>query len=134
MSRRFRISAALAIPLLIVVMGDMLPGQPVSDLLGHSVKQWLEILLATPICTWIAWPFYVRAWNSVRNRSLNMFSLIGLGVSVSYGYSLVAALVPQIFPESFRVHGGQVAVYFEAAGGIVTLILQIGRASCGARV
>ncbi|MGB5221966.1 MAG: copper-translocating P-type ATPase, partial [Polyangiales bacterium] len=83
----------------------------------------LELALATPVCLWSAWPFYVRFAQSLKNRSLNMFTLIGLGVSVAYGYSLVAALTPKVFPESFRGHGGQVAVYFEAAGVIVTLIL-----------
>jgi Cu+-exporting ATPase len=123
MSLRFRVSAMLAAPLLLVVMGDMLPGQPVSGLFGRGLRSWLELLLAAPICTWIAWPFYVRAWNSVRNRSLNMFSLIGLGVSVAFGYSLVALLFPGLFPASFRNADGSVALYFEAAGVIVTLIL-----------
>jgi Cu+-exporting ATPase len=123
MSRRLRVSAVLAVPLLIVVMGDMLPGRPVSGLLGHALKAWLELGLAAPICTWAAWPFYQRAWASVRNRSLNMFSLIGLGVSVAFGYSVIALLLPGIFPASFRDADGSVALYFEAAGVIVTLIL-----------
>ncbi len=83
----------------------------------------LELALATPVCLWSAWPFYVRAVQSVRNKSLNMFTLIGLGVSVAYGYSLIAALFPAGFPASFRLESGEVAVYFEAAGIIVTLIL-----------
>ncbi len=123
MSRRFWFAAALAVPLLFVAMGDMLPGAPVSDLVSPRTRVWLELLLATPVCLWSAWPFYVRAVQSVVNRSLNMFSLIGLGVSVAYGYSVIAALVPQVFPASFRSHHGEVAVYFEAAAVIVTLIL-----------
>ena len=123
MTRRFWLAAAFTIPLFVVSMGDLLPGEPISQLLSPRARTWLELALATPVCLWSAWPFYVRFGQSLKNRSLNMFTLIGLGVSVAYGYSLVAALVPQIFPESFRVHGGQVAVYFEAAGVIVTLIL-----------
>ncbi len=123
MSRRFRFAALLAGPLLLVAMGDMLPGHPVSNLLPGRSRAFVELALATPVCLWSAWPFYVRAVRSVRNLSPNMFTLIGLGVSVAYGYSLAATLVPGAFPAAFRGHGGQVAVYFEAAAVIVTLIL-----------
>jgi Cu+-exporting ATPase len=123
MTRRFWLAAAFTVPLFIVSMGDLLPGEPISQVLSPRARTFLELALATPVCLWSAWPFYVRFAQSLKNRSLNMFTLIGLGVSVAYGYSLVAALAPQIFPESFRTHGGQVAVYFEAAGVIVTLIL-----------
>jgi Cu+-exporting ATPase len=123
MSRRFRFAVALTVPLLILAMGDMLPGQPVSALVSGRTRVLLELLLATPICLWAAWPFYERAVRSVINRSLNMFTLIGLGVSVAYGFSVIAALFPQVFPASFRTHHGEVGVYFEAAGVIVTLIL-----------
>lgn len=123
MKRRFWFAAAATVPLVVLAMGDMLPGQPISHLLSARVRTMLELLLATPVCTWAAWPFYVRALQSVKNKSLNMFTLIGLGVSVAYLYSLVAALVPGIFPASFRGEGGEVAVYFEAGGVIVTLIL-----------
>ena len=123
MTRRFWISAVLTVPLLVLAMGDMLPGEPMSALLGHTGRTWAELVLATPICLWAAWPFYTRAVASVRNLSLNMFTLIGLGVSVAYLYSVVATLVPDIFPAAFRGEGGTVAVYFEAAGVIVTLIL-----------
>jgi Cu+-exporting ATPase len=123
MTRRFWWAAAFTIPLFIVSMGDLLPGEPISQMFSPRVRTLLELALATPVCLWAAWPFYARFAQSLRNRSLNMFTLIGLGVSVAYGYSLFAALAPQVFPESFRTHGGQVAVYFEAAGVIVTLIL-----------
>jgi Cu+-exporting ATPase len=123
MSRRFWFAAALTLPLLFLGMGDMLPGEPVSRLFAPRTRALLELALATPICTWSAWPFYDRAARSVVNRSLNMFTLIGLGVGVAYGYSVVAALAPAIFPEGFRDHHGTVGVYFEAAGTIVTLIL-----------
>ncbi len=122
MKRRFLLAVAFTAPLLIVSMGDMLPGAPISQLLSHRARVLVELVLATPVCLWSAWPFYVRFGQSIKNRNLNMFTLIGLGVSVSYLYSLVAALMPSIFPPSFR-ENGQVAVYFEAAGMIVTLIL-----------
>ncbi len=109
MSRRFWLAAAFTVPLFVSAMGRLLP--PIA-----------ELALATPVCIWAAWPFYDRAVQSVVNGSLNMFTLIGLGVSVSYVYSIVATLIPGIFPESFR-QGGEVAVYFEAAAVITTLIL-----------
>jgi Cu+-exporting ATPase len=123
MTRRFWISVALTVPLLIVAMGDMLPGHPISKLVGEGNRVWIELALATPVCLWSAWPFYVRFVSSLRNRHLNMWTLIGLGVGASYGYSMVAAVFPDIFPPSFRDASGEVAVYFEAAGTIVTLIL-----------
>ncbi len=123
MSRRFKFSVVLTIPLLLLAMGDMLPGQPISSIISEQWRIILELLLATPICLWSALPFYERAIQSVRNRHLNMFSLIGLGVSVAFIFSLIATLFPGIFPDSFRSESGQVAVYFEAAGTIVTLIL-----------
>ncbi len=122
MTRRLLVSAALAVPLLLITMGDELLGGPLMDAIGMRARGWIELALATPICLWAAWPFYQRAVRSVVNRSLNMFTLIGLGVATAYGYSLVAMVVPDIFPASFRSMGG-VAVYFEAAGVIVTLIL-----------
>jgi Cu+-exporting ATPase len=123
MRRRFRFAGALTATLVLFAMGDMLPGHPVSALLSARSRTLLELALATPVCTWSAWPFYVRAVASVRNRHLNMFTLIGLGVSVAYGYSLVAALAPNIFPPTFRNESGEVGVYFEASTVIVTLIL-----------
>ncbi|MEZ4588298.1 MAG: heavy metal translocating P-type ATPase [Gemmatimonadales bacterium] len=123
MSRRFWISLTLTVPVVLFVMGDLLPGQPVARLVSPKARMWIELLLATPVCTWAAWPFYVRAVASIRTLRLNMFTLIGMGVSVAFLYSLVAALLPGIFPPSFRGEGGEVAVYFEAAAVIVTLIL-----------
>lgn len=121
MTRRFVFATVLTIPLFAIAMLDMLPSRPITHWLGSS-RPWVELALATPVCLWSAWPFYVRAAHSVRNVSPNMFTLIGLGVSVAYGYSVVAVLFPSLFPESFRMHG-EVAVYFESAGVIVTLIL-----------
>ncbi|NNE17723.1 MAG: copper-translocating P-type ATPase, partial [Myxococcales bacterium] len=123
MTRRFWLAAAFTVPLVVIAMGDLIPGEPISRMLSPKVRTLLELALATPVCLWSAWPFYERFAQSLKNKSLNMFTLIGLGVSVAYGYSIVAALAPNIFPASFRGSGGQVAVYFEAAGVIVTLIL-----------
>jgi Cu+-exporting ATPase len=123
MSRRFWFAAVLTLPLVLLAMGDMLRGAGVSRLVSMHTRTLVDVLLATPVCVWAAWPFYVRAVLSVRNRSLNMFTLIGLGVSVAYAYSVVAALFPGLFPAGFRDESGEVAVYFEAAGVIVTLIL-----------
>jgi Cu+-exporting ATPase len=121
MTRRFWISAILTAPLVAVVMGEMIPG--ISRIASSEWRGLIELALATPVCLWAAWPFYTRAVASIVNRSLNMFTLIGLGISVAYVYSLVAALLPGIFPASFRSETGEVDVYFEAAGVIVTLIL-----------
>ncbi len=118
MTRRFWASLALSVPTMGVAMGEMFGWLPIS----MRTAGWIQLALATPVATWAAWPFYVRAVNSVRNRSLNMFTLIGLGVSVAYLYSLVAQFAPGLFPHQFS-HGGAVAVYFEAAAVIVTLIL-----------
>ena len=124
MRRRFWISVPLALGTLVLVMGDaLLPGAPIARLVAPRWHVLLELLLATPVCTWAAWPFYVRAVASLRNRSLNMFTLIGLGVFVAYGYSVIAAIFPAIFPDAFREAGGQAAVYFEAAAVITALVL-----------
>ncbi|MBE0605582.1 MAG: HAD-IC family P-type ATPase [Deltaproteobacteria bacterium] len=123
MTRRFWVSVALTIPLMVVAMGEHLPGHPLLRIAGASTLGWLQLVLATPVVLWGGWPFFVRGWQSVVHRSLNMFTLIALGVGVSYLYSLVAKLFPGIFPPSFRLEGGEVAVYFEAAAAIVTLVL-----------
>jgi len=118
MTRRFWIALALSVPTMAVAMVEMFGWAPIS----MRTAGWIQFALATPVATWAAWPFYVRAVNSVRTGHLNMFTLIGLGVSVAYVYSVVAQLAPGLFPHQFS-HGGAVAVYFEAAAVIVTLIL-----------
>ncbi len=123
MSRRFWTAAVLSTPLVLLAMGELVLGARFGQLLSPRVRTWIELVLAVPICTWAAWPFYQRGVQSVRNRSLNMFTLIGLGVSVAFLYSMVAAVAPGIFPPSFRGRDGQVGVYFEAASVIVALIL-----------
>ncbi|MBI4487125.1 MAG: copper-translocating P-type ATPase, partial [Acidobacteria bacterium] len=123
MSRRFWTSAALTAPLLLVAMGDFIPGEPIAKIIPGAATAWVELALATPVCLWGAWPFFVRAWRSVVTWNLNMFTLIGLGVAVAYSYSVVAVLFPGLFPEGFRDEAGEVGVYFEVASVIVTLIL-----------
>jgi P-type Cu+ transporter len=125
MKRRFTVSALLSAPLVFFVMGRHVPGVSLADwLMRIPFGQWIELALATPIVLWGGWPFYVRFWNSIRYRSLNMFTLIGLGVAVAYIYSVIATLFPNIFPPAFREGGtGAVGVYYEAAAVIVTLVL-----------
>ncbi|MHB8585262.1 MAG: copper-transporting P-type ATPase [Thermoplasmatota archaeon] len=123
MTRRFWVCGALSLPLLLFAMSDYVPGHPLATIIPSAWMPWLLLLLAVPVCTWGAWPFYVRAVRSVKNRSLNMFTLIGLGVIVAFGFSLVATLAPGIFPAGFRDANGKVPVYFEAAAVITTLVL-----------
>ncbi|MDP2279911.1 MAG: HAD-IC family P-type ATPase, partial [Nitrospirota bacterium] len=122
MTRRFWAGVVLTIPLVLIAMRDYIPGLSLESLISHEVMKWMELLLATPVVLWAGWPFFVRGWQSLITRNLNMFTLIGLGVGVAYIYSIVAALFPGIFPVSFR-KDGEVGVYFEAAAVIVTLVL-----------
>jgi len=123
MSRRFWISVALSLPVFLLGMSDLLPGQPVQRLLSMRVISWIEFGLATPVVIWGGWPFFERGWASLVNRSLNMFTLIALGTGTAYLYSVVAILFPGVFPESFRMGDGAVPVYFEAAAVITALVL-----------
>jgi P-type Cu+ transporter len=123
MSRRFWIAVVLTVPVFALGMSDLIPGQPLQQLIPMSTLAWVQLILATPVVLWAGWPFFVRAWQSVVNRNLNMFTLIGLGVGVGYLFSVIAVLLPGIFPASFRDHHGNVPVYFEAAAVIVTLVL-----------
>jgi len=123
MTRRFWISAVLTLPLFAYAMGDLIPGRPLEALVPTAWRQWLQFLLAAPVVLWGGWPFFVRGWRSVRTFNLNMFTLIALGVGVAFVYSLIATLVPDIFPATFRNALGEVAVYYEAAAVITTLVL-----------
>ena len=123
MTRRFWVSAVLTAPLILLTMAHDLPGHLLQRLASPATLRWVELALATPVVLWGGWPFFLRAWQSIVFRSLNMFTLIGLGVSVAFVYSLVATLFPGVFPASFRNVDGLVAVYFEAAAAIVTLVL-----------
>lgn len=120
-TRRFWVSAICSIPLLIVTMGPML-GLPNREWIGEQRTVWLEFILATPVVLWAALPFFKRGVDSFKNRSPNMWTLIMIGVGAAYLYSVVAILFPDMFPHSFRGHGGSVPVYFEAAAVIVTLV------------
>jgi Cu+-exporting ATPase len=122
MTRRFWVSVALAVPLVILAMGGFV-GLSFDWLATPRTLSWLELVLATPVVLWGGWPFFVRGWQSIVNRSLNMFTLIALGTGVAYCYSVVATVAPGIFPASFRGAHGEVAIYFEAAAVIVTLVL-----------
>jgi len=120
MSRRFWVSVALSVPLLVLTMGAELFGW---ELLPMRLATWAQLALATPVVLWGGWPFFDRFWASLKTRNLNMFTLIGLGVGAAYGYSLVATVAPELFPASLRTMGGHVPVYFEAAAVITTLVL-----------
>lgn len=121
MRLRFWVGLALALPVFALEMGGHLTGLHMS--LGRETNNWVQMLLATPVVLWAGWPFFARGWQSVRNRSLNMFSLIAMGTGVAWLYSMVAALAPAIFPAAFRAADGSVAVYFEAAAVITVLVL-----------
>ncbi len=122
MTRRFWVSAVVTVPLVILAMGEYV-GLTFDWLASPRTLSWFELVLATPVVLWGGWPFFVRGWQSAINRSLNMFTLIALGTGVAYVYSVVATVLPDIFPTSFRDASGEVDIYFEAAGVIVTLIL-----------
>ena len=120
MTRRFWVGVALSVPLVVLAMASDLFGY---DLLPMRSAVWVQLALATPVVLWSGRPFFERFWASLKNRNLNMFTLIGLGVGVAYGYSLVAAVAPGLFPQSMKTMGGQVPVYFETSAVITTLVL-----------
>ena len=122
MTRRFRVSAIITVPIVILAMGQLV-GISFEWVAGPGVLSWVELVLATPVVLWGGWPFFVRGWQSVINRSLNMFTLIAIGTGLAYAFSVVATALPDIFPVSFRDSAGKVDIYFEAAAVIVTLIL-----------
>ena len=122
-TRRFWVGTVLTIPLLILTMAPFLGFSGVREAFGERTTLWIELGLGTPVVLWCGWPFLVRGWNSFRTMNLNMFSLIAMGVSAAWLFSVVAVLVPGIFPAGFRDAEGHVGVYFEAAAVIVTLVL-----------
>ncbi len=123
MWRRFWGSLALTVPLVLVAMHELWPGEPLKHALDTLPFNWIEFALASPVVLWGGWPFFVRGMQSLVNRSLNMFTLIALGVAVAYGYSVMATLAPGLFPSTLRGMNGEVGVYFEAAAAIVSLAL-----------
>lgn len=123
MRRRFWWSALLTLPLFVYAMSDMIPWLSFDRLIEPVWAQWAQLVLATPVVLWGGWPFFVRAWESLKSRNLNMFTLIGIGVGIAYLFSLVATAIPELFPPAFRDHSGRVGVYYEAAAVITTLVL-----------
>ena len=123
MTRRFKISVVLSIPLIYIAMGGYIPAISPEKFIPMGILKWLELALATPVVLWGGWPFFVRGWKSIVTWNPNMFTLIGLGVGVAYLYSVIAALFPGVFPSSFRGKEGEVGTYFEAAAVITTLVL-----------
>jgi len=123
MTRRFRVAAVLTAPILIAAMASHVPGVRLDRLAPHRTLTWAQLALSTPVVLWAGWPFFVRGWRSLVDKSLNMFTLIALGVGGSWGMSVAAAIVPGLFPESFLGRGGDAPVYFESAAIIVTLVL-----------
>lgn len=122
MTRRFWIGLALAFPVFVLAMSEMIPGQPLKEVLSAKVSNWLQFILASPVVLWVGFPFFQRGVASVVNRSLNMFTLIAMGTGTAYSYSAVATILPSLFPDSFRTAGGEVPVYFEAAAVIIVLV------------
>jgi Cu+-exporting ATPase len=123
MTRRFWIGVALTFPLLVVMVSDILPGHRIQHLLSGALLGWIEFALATPVVLWAGWPFFERGWESVTNRSPNMFTLIAIGAGSAYLYSVAAVVAPGIFPATFRDMSGNLGLYFEAAAVITVLVL-----------
>ncbi len=121
MTRRFWVSLVLTVPVFLIAMAEIIPGGLVT--LSTETLIWVQLILATPVVLWGGYPFFQRGWSSILTRHLNMFTLIALGTGAAYFYSLTATVFPEIFPLSFRSESGEVAVYFEAAAVIVTLVL-----------
>ena len=121
MTRRFWVGLVLALPAVVLEMGGHLVGG--HGLIDQTLSNWIQLVFATPVVVWAGWPFFVRGWQSLLTRNLNMFTLIAMGTGVAYGYSLVGTVAPDIFPATFRGHGGAVSVYFEAAAVITVLVL-----------
>lgn len=121
--RRLKVSVPLTIPLLIIAMSDLIPGQPVQHMIPGWVNASIQFILATPVVLWGGFPFFERGWSSIKTRNFNMFTLIAMGTGVAYIFSLVGTFYPSIFPDSLKIHGGMVPLYYEAAAVIVTLVL-----------
>jgi Cu+-exporting ATPase len=121
MTRRFWVGLTLALPAVVLEMGGHLVGN--HGWVDPTLSNWIQLVFATPVVLWAGWPFFVRGWQSLVTRNLNMFTLVAMGTGVAYFYSVVGTLTPNLFPETFRAHGGAVAVYFEAAAVITVLVL-----------
>ena len=122
MTRRFWVGLALALPVLVLAMAEMIPGRPLQDVLAPRWSNWLQFVLATPVVCWVGLPFFQRGWTSLVTRRLNMFTLIAMGTGAAYLSSALATIVPGRFPAAFRTPAGDVPVYFEAAAVIIVLV------------
>ncbi|MBD1399659.1 heavy metal translocating P-type ATPase [Pelovirga terrestris] len=122
LKRKTLVAGLLTLPIMFLAFNSMIPGLSFNEIIAPKTQGWLELILATPVILWAGAMFFTRGWRSIVNRSLNMFTLIMLGVGAAYAYSIVAVLFPELFPTSFRIHG-EVALYFEAAAVITTLVL-----------
>ncbi len=122
-TKRLKVSIPLTVPLLLLAMSDLIPGQPVQHAIPAGINAGLQFLLATPVVLWGGFPFFERGWASVKSRNFNMFTLIAIGTGVAYLFSLVGTFFPSVFPESLKVHGGMVPLYYEAAAVITALVL-----------
>src|SRR5260370_13688781 len=121
MTRRFWVGSALSLsPFVLEIGGHLVGGH---GLIDQSLSNWIQLVFATPVVLWAGWPFFVRGWQSLATRNLNMFTLIAMGTGVAYVYSLIGTVAPDIFPATFRGHDGAVAVYFDAAAVITILVL-----------
>src|SRR5437667_7461777 len=134
LSRKFWVALGLTIPVLILAMGHAIPGLYIDSIIPKQIGKWIEFVLTTPVVLWAGGFFFARAWRSIVNRSLNMFTLIAVGVGAAYFYSAVTVIAPGIFPDSFR-RNGEIDLYFEAAAVITTLVLlgQLLEAKAGSR-
>ncbi len=121
MTRRFWVALGLSIPVFALEMGGHFAD--LHQFVPESISNWIQLALATPVALWAGWPFFERGWASLKSRNLNMFTLIAMGVGVAWGYSVIATVAPSLFPAAFRGDHGAVAVYFEAAAVITTLVL-----------
>ncbi len=123
MTRRFWISFALSFPVLVLAMGEMIPGQPLEQIISKAMGRWMQFALATPVVLWGGWPLLQRGWMSTTQRSLNMFTLITVGAGIAYIFSVLVTILPGIIPVSFQSGSGRIDVYFEAGAMIITLVL-----------
>ena len=122
MTRRLWVGLTLALPVLVLAMADVIPGQPLQHVLSPRWSNWVQFILATPVVGWVGWPFFQRGWDSIVTRRLNMFTLIAMGTGAAYLSSALATMMPGWFPEAFRTPAGDVPVYFEAAAVIIVLV------------